>query len=103
MPKSRIWQGCKYARVTQGPEYARISLTMPYQCVNMTEYALITLNMIEHADIYLKKQNAEYAISILNMSDVVHCFIIYCAVTETETYPEHCQTFNSFITEAVII
>ena len=36
----------------------------------MREYALITLNMIEYAGTYLKKQSAEYAI-ILNVSDAV--------------------------------
>ena len=37
----------------------------------MCEYALIIVNMIEHANIYLKKQSAEYA-RILNVSDAVH-------------------------------
>ena len=37
----------------------------------MREYALITLNMIEYADIYPKKQSAEYA-RILNVSDSVY-------------------------------
>ena len=37
----------------------------------MREYALITLNMIEYAGIYLKKQSSEYA-RILNVSDAVH-------------------------------
>ena len=37
----------------------------------MREYALITLNVIEHASIYLKKQSAGYA-RILNVSDAVH-------------------------------
>ena len=37
----------------------------------MREYALITLNMIEYAGIYLKKQSVEYA-GILNVSDPVH-------------------------------
>ena len=37
----------------------------------MREYALITLNMIEYASIYLKKQSAGYA-RILNVSDAVH-------------------------------
>ena len=37
----------------------------------MSEYALITLNMIEYAKAPLKKQNAEYA-RILNVSDAVH-------------------------------
>ena len=34
----------------------------------MREYALITLNIIEYAGIYLKKQSAEYA-RILNVSE----------------------------------
>ena len=38
----------------------------------MGEYALITLNVIEYADVYLKKQSAEYARIILNVSDEVH-------------------------------
>ena len=38
----------------------------------MSEYALITLNVIEYADVYLKKQSAEYARIILNVSDEVH-------------------------------
>ena len=37
----------------------------------MREYALITLNMIEYAGIYLKKQSSECA-RILNVSDAVH-------------------------------
>ena len=35
-------------------------------------YALTTLNMIEYADVYLKKQSAEYARIILNVSDAVN-------------------------------
>ena len=38
----------------------------------MSEYALITLNMIEHTGIYLKKKSDEYARIILNVSDAVH-------------------------------
>ena len=38
----------------------------------MSEYVLITLNMIEYASIYLKKQSVEYARIILNVSDAVH-------------------------------
>ena len=38
----------------------------------MSEYVLITLNVIEYADVYLKKQSAEYARIILNVSDEVH-------------------------------
>ena len=37
----------------------------------MSEYALIRLNMVEYATIYLKKQSAEYA-RILNVSHAVH-------------------------------
>ena len=37
----------------------------------MREYASITLNIIEYAGIYLKKQSAEYG-KILNVFDVVH-------------------------------
>ena len=59
----------------------------------MSEYALITLNMIEYTDVYLKKQSVEYARIILKVSDAGH-FIIYWAVTEAETYSEHCQTFK---------
>ena len=51
MPGLRIWQRCDYARVTQG-----------------VEYALIMLNMIEYASIYLKKPSAEVA-RILNISN----------------------------------
>ena len=38
----------------------------------MSEYPLIMLNMIEYADVYLKKQSTEYARIILNVSDAVH-------------------------------
>ena len=37
----------------------------------MHEYALITLNTIEYAGIYLKNQSAEYT-RILNVSNAVH-------------------------------
>ena len=37
----------------------------------MSGYALITLNMIEYAVIYLKNQSAKYS-RILNVSDAVH-------------------------------
>ena len=37
----------------------------------MREYFSLTLNMIEYAGIYLKKQSAEYT-RILNVSDAVH-------------------------------
>ena len=36
----------------------------------MREYTLIMLNMIEHADMHLKKQSGEYA-RILSVSDEV--------------------------------
>ena len=39
--------------------------------LNVSGYALITLNMIEYADVYLKKQSAEYARIIMNVSDAV--------------------------------
>ena len=38
----------------------------------MREYPLMMLNMIEYADVYLKKQSAEYARIILNVFDAVH-------------------------------
>ena len=38
----------------------------------MSEYPLRMLNMIEYADVYLKKQSTEYAKIILNVSDAVH-------------------------------
>ena len=38
----------------------------------MSEYPLRILNMIEYADVYLKKQSAEYVRIILNVSDAVH-------------------------------
>ena len=67
----------------------------------MREYALITLNIIEYAGIYLKKQSAEYA-RILNVSDAVYSIrSLYCtnitdlAVIETERYySEQCQIFK---------
>ena len=72
------------------PEYAlKMSL-------NMHEYALITLNMIEYVAIYLKKQSAEYA-RILYVSDAVHSIrslYKYQPVIETEAYSDHCQTFK---------
>ena len=37
----------------------------------MCEYALMLLNIINYAGIYLKKQSTEYA-RILNVSDAVH-------------------------------
>ena len=38
----------------------------------MRKYDLLTLNTIDYAGIYLKKQSAEYARIILNVSDAVH-------------------------------
>ena len=38
----------------------------------MSGNALITLNIIEYADLYLKKQSVEYLRIILNVSDAVH-------------------------------
>ena len=38
----------------------------------MHKYDLLTLNMIDYAGIYLKKQSVEYARIILNVSDAVH-------------------------------
>ena len=37
----------------------------------MCEYAIIILNMLEYACIYLNKQSSEYT-RILNVSDAVH-------------------------------
>ena len=37
----------------------------------MYEYALITMNMIEYTDIYLKNYSAAY-VRILNLADEVH-------------------------------
>ena len=44
---------------------------MPKQYLNLCEYALITLNIVEDAWTYVNKYNSEYA-RILNVSDVVH-------------------------------
>ena len=38
----------------------------------MSGNASITLNVIEYADLYLKKQSGEYLRIILNVSDAVH-------------------------------
>ena len=38
----------------------------------MSGNASITLNVIEYADLYLKKQSVEYLRIILNVSDAVH-------------------------------
>ena len=44
--------------------------------------------MIEYVDVYLKKQSAEYARIILNVSDAVYGIrsLIYWAVTETDVF-----------------
>ena len=55
-----LWQGSEYARVSKGAECAWISLNMPQQCFNISEYVLITVNMIKYTDVYLKKQSAGY-------------------------------------------
>ena len=43
----------------------------------MPEYALIMLNMLEFACIYLNKQSSEYA-RILNVSDAVYSIKDHC-------------------------
>ena len=47
----RTLQGCEYARVTQGAEYAWISLNIPQKCLDIHEYVLITLHIIEYVGI----------------------------------------------------
>ena len=69
MPELRIWQGCRYARVTKGAEYAWISLSIPLKCLNVCEYALIKLNMIDYACIYLHR--------VLNMPQFWICLMLY--------------------------
>ena len=62
----------------------------------MHEYALVMLNMIKYAGIFLKKQSSEYA-RILNVPDAVHSIMSctnYWAVIETESFSELCQTFK---------
>ena len=72
-----VSQGSEYGKlmnmqgITQGVEFAWISLSMTYWCINMRGYVSITLNIVEYAGIYLKKQSAEYA-RILNESDAVY-------------------------------
>ena len=66
MPGLGIQQGCEYATATQGAEYA---LKMPrYAHIHACMYnpALIILNMLEYACIYLNKQSSEY-------TDAVQC------------------------------
>ena len=53
MPGLQLWQRSEYVKVTQG---AKICLNN-----DLREYALITLNMLEYAHIYLNKQSSEYA------------------------------------------
>ena len=59
----------------------------------------MTLNVIEHAGIYLKKktQSAEYA-RILNVPIAVHSIVslykLLSSYRDRETYSEHCQTFK---------
>ena len=43
----------------------------------MCEYALVMLNMLEYARIYLNKESSEYA-RILNVSDAVHSIRSLC-------------------------
>ena len=38
----------------------------------MSGYALVTLDMIDYVNVYLKKQSAEHVRIILNVSDAVH-------------------------------
>ena len=64
----------------------------------MREYFLITLNMIEYAGIYLKKQSAEYT-RILNVSDAVHRkrsqYKLLSSYRDRRIpYSEHCQTLK---------
>ena len=55
MPGLRVWQDCEYASVTLG-----------------AEYALISLNMIEYTDKFLKK-------TVLNMPEFGMCLMQYIA------------------------
>ena len=71
MSRPEVGQGCEYAREIQDAEYAWINLNVPKECATMHEYALIMLNMLEPACIYLNKQKSEHT-RILNASDVVH-------------------------------
>ena len=71
MSRPEVGQGCEYTREIQDAEYAWINLSVPKECATMHEYALIMLNMLEPACIYLNKQKSEHT-RILNASDVVH-------------------------------
>ena len=64
----------------------------------MSEYALITPNMIGYDGAYMKKQSAKYA-RIENVSDAVHSIRSlyksnHLAVMEPQTYSEDCQTLK---------
>ena len=69
---------------------------MPLQCINMREYALIMLNMIECASIYLNNQKAEYA-RILSVSDAVHSvrslYKLLSSYRDRDVF-RYCQTFK---------
>ena len=60
----------------------------------MREYALRTLNMIEYAGIYLKKQSAEYA-RILSVSDAVHSIRSLYKLQITEQLPRQRHIQNT--------
>ena len=80
---------CIYVKVTQGAEYALISLTMLYWCFNMSEYALIMLNMIEYLGIFPKNWvlNRPELFWICRMQYIAWGYCtIYWAVTETEIF-----------------
>ena len=51
-----IRQGCEYERLLRGAEYISF----------MTEHALIVLNMLENASVYLNKYSSEY-VRVLNV------------------------------------
>ena len=59
MPRPRVWQDCEYA-----------SYIWCWIYLNKPEYALIMLNMLEYASIYLKKRSSGCA-TILNVSNAV--------------------------------
>ena len=60
----------------------------------MSGYTLITLNMTAYADVYLKKQSAEYARIILTMSNAVHKVAEFTEQLLRQTYSQHCQAFR---------
>ena len=51
-----IRQGCEYERLSRGAEYISF----------MTEHALIVLNMLENASVFLNKYSSEY-VRVLNV------------------------------------